>query len=319
MKDCYNREINYLRISVTDRCNLRCNYCMPQDGIECVSMDEILSFEEITAVCKQAVRLGITRLKVTGGEPLVRRGIAKLIKMLHEIDGIEQVTMTTNGILLANHIDELVASGLDAVNISIDSMDEDRYRQVTRGGELVQALSGLDAAIDSGIKVKVNTVLYPGNDWKLLVAIAKDKPVDVRFIETMPIGEGREYSGVFMEDIQQYFDRQGIELKTDYNIHGNGPAIYYKPAGYRGHIGIIAPIHGKFCGSCNRIRLTSTGMVRPCLCFDEMIDIKKCVREGTGVDIYEALKRAILAKPKEHRFLEGDYISGMECMSGIGG
>lgn len=319
MRDHFNREINYLRISVTDRCNLRCIYCMPENGIECVSMDEILTFEEIARICEQASSIGISRLKITGGEPLVRKEIPKLVKMLHDIDGIEQVTMTTNGILLESYMDELVSSGLDAVNISIDSLDSLRYKQITRNGLLENALSGLNAAIESGIKVKVNSVLFNDEDWKGIIKIAEDNDVDVRFIETMPIGMGRKYSGATKEDILEYFESQGIELNECRVTRGNGPAVYYRPEGYRGNIGIIAPIHGKFCDSCNRIRLSATGMIKPCLCYKESFDIKKCVRYGTDEDILDTLKRAILAKPDAHRFMEEEYVTETQCMAGIGG
>lgn len=319
MKDLYNREIDYLRISVTDRCNLKCLYCVPEDGIECVPADEVLSFDEIVMICEQAAALGIRKIKITGGEPLVRAGIPELVGMLHRIQGIEQVTMTTNGILLEKYMDELVANGLDAVNISIDSLDEDNYHRVTRVGNLEEALKGLEAAKKSGIRVKVNAVLYPGEDWKQIIELAKDSAIDVRFIETMPIGTGDKYSGAFKEDILKYFEEEGIKLTTNGDIRGNGPAVYFKPEGYQGYIGIISPIHGKFCDSCNRIRLSATGMVKPCLCYKERYDLKKCVKEGNREDIRETLRNAILAKPAAHRFLESEYVTETQCMAGIGG
>lgn len=319
MKDRYNREINYLRISVTDRCNLRCMYCMPEGGISCVPMEEVLTFEEIVRICKQAAGLGISRLKITGGEPLVRKGVENLVKMLKEIDGIEQVTMTTNGTLLDGYIDKLIGSGLDGINISIDSLDEDGYRQITRNGNLDDALRGLRLAIDSGINVKVNSVLFPENDFKKIINIAKENEVDVRFIETMPIGMGDRYAGIYKEDILKFFEEQGTILNVDGSNRGNGPAVYFKPEGYKGNIGIIAPIHGKFCDSCNRIRLSATGMIKPCLCYSEVFDVKKCVREGSDEDIYNALRSAILAKPEGHRFSEKGYVTETKCMSEIGG
>lgn len=319
MRDRYNREINYLRISVTDRCNLRCIYCMPENESSSVPIEEMLTFDEIEEIVKQAVKLGITRVKLTGGEPLIRKGMPELVKILHSIDGIEQVTMTTNGILLEQYIDELVINGLDAINISIDSLDPVKYHKVTRIGNLEDALRGLNAAIKSGITVKVNVVLYPGDDWKQMIMLAKDKPVCVRFIETMPIGMGEKYSGVFKEDIISFFEEQGIILNEDEDNHGNGPAKYFKPEGYEGSIGIIAPIHGKFCDSCNRIRMSATGMIKPCLCYKERYDIRKCVREGTAEDIFETLKMAILAKPDAHMFSKREYVTETQCMYGIGG
>lgn len=337
MKDSYNREIDYLRISVTDRCNLRCVYCMPETGIETVSMDEILSFEEIVVICEAAAELGIKKLKITGGEPLVRKDVPTLVRMLHDISGIEQVTLTTNGILLDKYIDELVDCGLDGVNISIDSLDPERYKKVTRVGNLEEALKGLNAAINSGIKVKTNSVLYAKDDWKQIVALAKDNDIDVKFIETMPIGMGDGYSGVFKEEIFEYFRQQGVALDFDADKKGNGPAIYFKPEGYKGNIGIIAPIHGKFCTSCNRIRLSATGMIKPCLCFKDAFDVKSAlrgvdadmtfekindkdvVRNGVKEAVCEVLKKAILAKPEGHKFNEKEHVTETRCMSAIGG
>lgn len=319
MKDRYNREINYLRISVTDRCNLRCLYCVPKDGTNHVSENEMLSFDEIVKVCNQAAKLGISGVKITGGEPLIREGIPELVRMIHNVEGIEHVTLTTNGTLLDRYMDELVKNGLDAVNISIDSLNPERYCELTRGGNLEDALRGLEASVNSGITVKTNTVLYPGNDWKDMIYLAKDKPVYVRFIETMPIGMGDKYPGAFKEDILKFIGDHGLELHEENAIHGNGPAVYYKPEGYKGYIGIIAPLHGKFCGSCNRIRMSATGMIKPCLCYKEIYDMRKCIREGMDEDIEKLLIEAILSKPEAHSFSDKELITETRMMSEIGG
>ncbi|MBQ0078469.1 MAG: radical SAM protein, partial [Eubacterium sp.] len=236
--------------------------------------------------------------------------------MLREIDGIEEITMTTNGCLLAEHMDDLVASGLDGINISIDSMDPDRYHQITRVGNLEDALEGLEAAIKSGIKVKVNTVLCPGDDWKQMVEIARDNPVDVRFIETMPLGLAEKYAGACKGDILEYFREHGISLEEVEESRGNGPAVYYKPEGFMGNIGIIAPLHGKFCERCNRIRLSARGEVRPCLCYGQTLDVKECLRQGQPEDVGRILEEAIQGKPAAHRLEEA---AGDAEMFRIGG
>lgn len=319
MIDQFGREINYIRISVTDRCNLKCDYCVPDGGAACIKDEELLTFDETVRICSQAVKLGINSVKLTGGEPLVRANISDLVRRIKRIDGILQVTMTTNGVLLKDHIDELVSAGLDAVNISIDSVDPERYHSITRVGNLEATLEGLKAAINSGINVKVNSVLYPGNDWKQIIELAKDKPIGVRLIETMPLGMGIDYSGDFLEDVLAYFNSQGIRLDTDYTVHGNGPAIYYKPEGFAGYIGIVAPMHGKFCNSCNRIRLSASGKIKPCLCFGDEYDIGSIVRTGSDEDVLDILKRAIMAKPLEHKFTDRDLITEKKMMSMIGG
>ena len=195
MKDLQGRDINYMRISITDRCNLRCKYCMP-DGIELLPMSEILTFEEILRVCEQAVELGITRFKITGGEPLVRRRCVELISQIKALPGVEQVTMTTNGILLSRYLDELLDAGLDAVNISLDTLNRGRFEEITGFDQLPEVLRSIDAAVDSGLRVKVNVVLQQdknADEWQKILEIAERRPIDVRFIEMMPIGRGREY------------------------------------------------------------------------------------------------------------------------------
>lgn len=319
MKDRFDREIDYLRISVTDLCNLKCLYCVPKEGIKETTASDVLSFEEIVSICRQAVKIGISKIKITGGEPLLRKNVAELVKMLRSLPGISEVTMTTNGILLPNYIDELKDNGLDGINISIDSLEEEEYSRITGGGKLENALKGLDAAIKSGIKVKVNSVLYKNSNWKQMLKLAKEKPVALRFIETMPIGMGEKYEGAYKEDIISFFEEQGIALTEEKTIYGNGPAVYFKPEGYVGLVGIIAPMHGKFCSSCNRIRMSAAGMLKPCLCFGKTYDIRKSVRDGNSDDILNVLKTAILEKPAEHRFTEKDGVTEKRMMSQIGG
>lgn len=319
MKDRFGREINYIRISVTDRCNFRCVYCMPPEGIACVPMAEILTFEEIRDFCREAAKLGISRIKLTGGEPLVRRDVPVLVGMLHEIPGIRQVTLTTNGALLEKHLDALLDHHLDAVNVSLDTADPARFSEMTRGGRLEDVLSGMEAAVRSGIPVKLNTVLYPGEEWKEMVRFAKDRPLDVRFIEMMPIGKGRDYAGVSGHEVLRYLESRYGEVRKDDRVHGNGPAEYYTVPGFSGSIGLIAPVHGTICGRCSRIRLGAAGQLKSCLCDGKTVDVKDALRSGDFESVRRIIKEVIADKPYAHRFAEAGGITEKRMMAGIGG
>ncbi len=280
MKDSLNREINYMRISVTDRCNLRCVYCMPH-GISTIPMEDILSYEEIARVCRQAVTLGITRFKITGGEPLARLGCPALVRMIRRIPGVEQVTMTTNGVLLGKYLEELTAAGLDAVNISLDTTDRCLYEQITGSDCLNQVSSSIEAACKSGLKVKINTVLQQGlnaDSWRDLLQLAKQYGRDVRFIELMPVGQGKFGAPISNINLFHDIEKEFGPLTPDKGIHGNGPAVYYRLPGFSGSVGFISPIHGKFCSSCNRIRMTSTGKIKPCLSYGSAFDVRAALR-----------------------------------------
>lgn len=321
MKDSYGRKIEYMRISITDRCNLRCRYCMPE-AVKWLPMEEILTYEEIERICREAAGLGITRFKITGGEPLVRKGCPQLIRMIKNISGTEQVTMTTNGILLGEYIDELKISGLDAVNISLDTLDEKRYQEITGFSELPRVMNSIEKAIQSGIPVKINAVLQKGvndDEWRGLAEMARIYPVDVRFIEIMPIGHGKGSHGVenygLLERMNQVY--QGIQM--DEEIHGNGPAVYYKIPGFQGSIGFISAMHGKFCEHCNRIRLTSTGEVKSCLCYEDSVPVRDAVRSGKPEDVRRCLAAAIEKKPKMHYFESFKKVTERKQMSQIGG
>lgn len=337
MKDRYNREIDYLRISVTDRCNLRCLYCMPED-IDMVPMKEILTFEEIAFIAAGASKLGISKIKLTGGEPLVRKNICHLVRILKDIPGIEQVTLTTNGLLLAKHLEELKNAGTDSINISLDTTDPDRYRRITGHDKLEDVLEGLERAVKSNIPVKINAVSVdwdtffgkkeedeagiPG-DVKALIGLAKNQPVDVRFIELMPIGYGKDLPGIphdiLIPRIKALYDGM-----TEAGRCGNGPAVYYEIPGYKGRIGFISAIHGKFCNECNRIRLTSKGYLKSCLCYDTGVDIKSIIRQdASGAEKQErlagAFEQCILSKPDSHSFTQKEKITEKLTMSAIGG
>lgn len=332
MKDHFGRAIDYMRVSITDRCNLRCKYCMP-DGIAQVSMSDILTYEEIKLICQAAAETGIKKFKITGGEPLVRLGCTDLFGELKKIPGVEQVTMTTNGVLLGEYLPELMENGLDAVNISLDTLKEGVYQEITGHDELAKVLENIEKAIDAGLRVKVNSVLQKGRndaEWRDLAELTIKKPLDVRFIEMMPIGLGKEYEPVYNEELLGKLKALYPAITEDNSVHGNGPAVYYRIPGAKGSIGFISAMHGKFCRGCNRIRLTSQGKIKPCLCFGEDIDLREILRgeaeagvsgqpEKIKVRLREAISRAIGMKPEGHRFEEENEITEQKKMVQIGG
>lgn len=310
MRDQFGRNIDYMRISVTDRCNLRCIYCMPEEGIPCVSHSDILTFDEIRRICGIGAELGISRIKLTGGEPLVRRGLPGLLGMLKKIPGIEQVTLTTNGILLKDNINELVSNGLDAVNISIDTLDPEYYHKITRRGGIEEVLSGLDAALSyPALKVKVNCVPLKGmpeETYVQLASLAKDRDVDVRFIEMMPIGLGKEYCGVSGQEIYNILKERFGEAERCNGKFGNGPAVYVQFSGFQGKIGFIDAVTHKFCSTCNRVRLTSEGRLKLCLQYETGIDMRKLLRSGADDEVIrQEMRRVIYEKPACHHFADG--------------
>ena len=265
----------------------------------------------------------IRKIKLTGGEPLVRKGCPDLIRALKDIPGIRQVTMTTNGVLLSEYLRELLDAGLDAVNISLDSLRPDVYEQITRRAELGQVLKGLDLAVESGLPVKINTVLQKGvndTEWEELAGLAEKRPVDVRFIELMPIGDGKEETGISNLFLLEKMKEKFGFLYEDRTRHGNGPARYVRLPGYLGSIGLISAMHGKFCSDCNRIRLTSTGEIKPCLCYAETFNLQQVIRGGgSDAQIREIMKKAIYAKPAAHCFETLQDVSEEHRMVSIGG
>ena len=325
MIDRYGRTIDYLRISVTDRCNLRCRYCMPE-GNESVPMRQILTFEEIRSVVQAAAANGIRHIKLTGGEPLVRKGLPDLVRILKAVDGIEKVTLTTNGVLLGLYLPELIGAGLDAVNISLDTTDRQKYKELTGSDELNTVMSAIHIANELDIRVKVNAVSLDLGEANIrnLIEIARQDPIDVRFIEMMPIGFGKNFETVNHRDLFKKLETMYSGIMIDEREHGFGPAVYYKIPGYLGSIGLISAIHGKFCNTCNRIRLTSQGYLKTCLCFSDGVDLRAILREspeGTDIDqaLREAIREAILRKPGEHCFDKPEEITEEAGMNAIGG
>ena len=282
--DSFGRRINYLRISVTDRCNLHCIYCMPPEGIPLIPHSEILSYEEISTVARVAARLGVNKVRLTGGEPLVRANLPKLIEMLSQIGGIDEVSLTTNGTLLKKYAFELKQAGLKRVNISLDTLKADRFQYITRLGKLKDVLEGIEAARDAGFNpIKINTLVMRGiNDDEVLdfANMTYKECWHVRFIELMPFASVADF--VPLDEIRQRIMSLG-SLEPCLPITGNGPARYYRLSGAKGTIGFISPITEPFCSSCNRMRLTSNGQLCPCLLSDDGIDLKGPLRSNVSM------------------------------------
>lgn len=311
MIDQYDRKIEYLRVSVTDRCNLRCVYCMPETGIQQVPHSQILTYDEIVRICRICAEEGISKIKLTGGEPLVRKGISELLGSLKKIPGIEEVTLTTNGVLLADQIESLVKAGLDAVNISLDTLNPRQYEELTRRDELGKAMAGLEAALQyPGLRVKVNCVILQGiNDgqWVPLAELAASKPVDVRFIEMMPIGLGKAYLGSSQEAVLERLEEVYGAPELLSGRFGNGPAAYMGFSGFCGKIGFISAVSHQFCGDCNRVRLTAEGFLKACLQYSAGEDLKKLLRDGAGdKELKKLIKKVIFEKPRCHQFSDAE-------------
>lgn len=320
MIDSFGRKIEYMRVSVTDRCNLRCMYCMPQ-GIKNIPMPEILTFEEIRDICSVSAELGIKYIRLTGGEPLVRLGVEKLVKMIRDIEGIERLTLTTNGVLLREKLPELISAGIDGINISLDTTDRERFKRITGFDRLPEVLESIYAAVDSGVNVKINTVILEENskDFMELARLAQSLPVDVRFIEMMPIGEGGNYDSLSGEAILDRLRNEYENVHPVSGVMGNGPAVYYGVEGFKGNIGFINAVHGQFCQNCNRVRLTSTGFLKTCLCYDQGADLREALRKEGKEKVRELMEEAVKNKPAAHCFSDRSSITEERDMSEIGG
>ena len=309
MFDRYQREIHYLRLSVTDLCNLRCRYCMP-DGVEKLEREAVLTYEEFLRLAALFARCDIDTVRVTGGEPLVRKNVAQLVAGLKETPGIRRVTLTTNAVLLAEQLPALLDAGLDSVNISLDTLRPEVFRQITARDDFATVQAGLQAALQSGLPVKLNCVPQAGvNEGELeqLAALAKDNAMQVRFIEMMPIGYGAAMPCISGPELRARFARRWPELAplspAQEHALGDGPAVYYTVPGWQGSIGFIAAVHGKFCASCNRVRLTSQGFLRPCLASETGCDLRALLRSGADdAQLLAAIRETIWAKPREHHF-----------------
>ncbi|SFQ99668.1 GTP 3',8-cyclase MoaA [Desulfoscipio geothermicus] len=326
MQDRFQRQIQYLRISVTDRCNLRCVYCMPAEGVRSIPHNEILTMEEIAAIVEAGVQVGIKKVRLTGGEPLVRRGILDLVKNLSRIPEIDDIAITTNGILLAEMAADLKAAGVNRVNISLDTLRAGRFKRITRGGCLDTVRRGINAALETGLNpVKINTVAIRGfNDDELLslARLTLDHPLHIRFIELMPIGTADGWDRarfISSAEVRELITGALGTLEDVKNVRGNGPARYSRLPGGRGTIGFISAVSNHFCTRCNRLRLTATGQLRPCLFNHREMDLKEPLRAGAGrEELVRVFHEAILSKPNGHD-LAVNWQEDDRIMSQIGG
>ena len=333
MKDSHGRVIDYLRISLTDKCNFRCIYCMPAEGVCPMGHDELLHIEEIEAITRVATRIGIKSVRLTGGEPLVRKGVVDLVQALNDMPEIENISMTTNGVLLPKMADDLKQAGLSRVNISLDTLDPEQFEFITRVGKIESTLAGIDAALEAGfnpVKINAVTVRSLNQDFLAFAKLSIDRPLHVRFIEYMPVGTstGSDGTGWGKQDVVPSEELLGIinerareeglpELVpagNDDKPIGWGPARYFEFPGAKGTVGFISPLSRHFCSECNRLRLTADGKLRPCLFSDREVDVRTALREGGEEAVYCFLE-ALNLKPDEHH----DRVGTERNMSQIGG
>lgn len=297
-KDNYGRTIRYLRLSVTDLCNYRCIYCMPETGVIKKDHTEMLSIEEMTEIVRAAYALGIHKIRLTGGEPLVRKGIITLCQNIKAIDSAIELGITTNGSLLAEMAKELKQSGVDRLNISLDSLNRDTFKRITRGGDLRDVLDGIEAAQQAGFdNIKINTVLLKDvneKDILDLIMLTKDQSIHVRFIELMPLGVAKHWSA------DRFITAQALEkhLRNAQMLRIDGVSRVYGLPGHKGTIGLICPMTNSFCPSCNKIRVTADGRLKPCLHLEQEIDL----RGLRGDELITVLKNGIEQKPERHNF-----------------
>ena len=325
MIDRCQRDIDYIRISVTDRCNLRCVYCMPEEGVQWVPHNAVLSYEEILRLCRVFAGLGLSKIKLTGGEPLVRRGLDRFIADAKAIPGIQCVTLTTNGVLLAEQLPGLVSAGLDGVNISLDTLNREQFRAITRRDDLDRVLAGLNAALDCpGLNVKINCLPMGRNDDQLvpLVELARERPLSVRFIEVMPIGLGKDLTYRSEDEVRAILERALGPMEPFHGKLGNGPCHYFSLPGFAGKVGFISALSHQFCSECNRVRLTSDGFLKTCLQYELGVDLKTLMDDGRDdAFLAEAVRQAIYNKPLQHHFTDTSGQQALEHhgMSRIGG
>ncbi|HID57105.1 TPA: GTP 3',8-cyclase MoaA [Candidatus Poribacteria bacterium] len=323
--DRWGRIINYMRISITDRCNLKCIYCTPTGGTRKLPREELLSFEEIEQIVRAGAMIGVEKVRITGGEPLMRRDLDELIRMIRAIDGIREITLTTNGTKLAEWAERLAKAGLDRVNVSLDSLKEGRYKAITGSNfHPKEILRGIEIAEEVGLTpLKLNVVLMRGiNEEEVedLARLTVERPLHVRFIELMPFAlAGGDHTIRFLSEREVMKRLSSMDLEPVANPSStSGPARYYRAKGALGLIGFISPISHPFCSSCNRIRLSSDGKLRLCLASDEVVDLKPAVREGKKLaDLARIMLEAIRNKPIGYKIRSGD--AHIRAMSHIGG
>ena len=322
MIDKFGRKVDYLRISVTENCNLKCIYCI-DDNILNTYKNDILSDDEIVKIATECASLGIKKIRITGGEPLVRKNIENLIYRLHNIKEIEEIYITTNGVLLNDKIEIRKENGLTGVNISLDSLNKDRFKKLTKFDKLKEVLLSIDKALELGLKVKINTVIVDDiNKDEIIdfVKLTKDKNIDIRFIELMPIGAAKKYKGISNEEILNIIKNNFKNIQVENKSKRSGPANYIRVDNYKGKIGFISPISNCFCEDCNRIRLTSTGFLKKCLHYNYGIDLKKHIRSNiSNKDLKELIYLNIYDKPQNHLFMKDCDDKENKYMNQIGG
>ena len=305
LTDKHGRKHDYIRISVTDRCNLRCVYCMPEEGVEFEPEENILRAEEIREVVRVLAGMGIRKLRLTGGEPLLRKDLPELVAMLAAVPGIEDIGLTTNGIFLEKKAEALKLAGLTRINISLDSLREDRFRLITRGGDIRKVLSSVDAALRAGLDpVKLNVVLVKGvNDDEIadFLKLTMDRRLNVRFIEYMPIGHsGKDWKSGYLplEEVLRQAEALGLGVEPAGGITGNGPAENYRLQGAEGTFGLIHPVSDHFCQACNRLRLTADGYIKPCLYWSDEFHVRSSI--GDDEALRALIRKALATKPENH-------------------
>jgi cyclic pyranopterin phosphate synthase len=326
VRDSFSRKIDYLRISITDRCNLRCRYCMPEQGVPSVGHQAVMSYEELQRVARIAVDLGVRKIRITGGEPLVRKGLVGFIAALGQLPQRPELTLTTNGLLLADHAAALKQAGLSRVNVSLDSLQPERFTAITRRAGLEQVLLGIKAAEKVGLTpLKINMVPILGVNADEIADFGRltfSRPWQVRFIEFMPVSSGLGYTpeqlypaSRIAADLQQL-----APLTAEGSAGIVGPARIYRLQGAQGTVGIIPAVSEHFCGACNRLRLTADGQLRPCLFSQQEIDLLSLLRQGCSDEaLAELLGKSIQDKPERHGLRDPDYTPGKRRMHGIGG
>lgn len=326
LADQFNRPITYLRISVTDKCNLRCVYCMPEGGLPWLPKSDILTYEEIVDLVRAAAGVGVRSIRLSGGEPLVRKDLHRLVRGIAAVDGITDISLSSNGLLLEDQLDDLVRAGLTRVNLSLDTLREDRFEAISRRKGLARVLSSMDAAVEAGLApLKINCVVMRGtNDDELadFAAITIEKPIFVRFIEMMPVRENAGLQNdayMSSDEILERVSEIGA-LNSVAGPGGNGPARYFAFEGAAGAVGVISPLSHDYCDRCNRVRLSADGKLRLCLFGDYEIDLRTPLRSGaTRSEIAALLRGGMLIKPERHHLRLGEVSSRMRAFSEIGG
>lgn len=326
MLDKNKRQINYLRLSITDHCNLKCQYCLPEKNTNFYNNCDLLNSYEIEKIVKAFALIGIKKVRITGGEPLVRKDFKEILEKIHHIEGIETIAITTNGFQLLENLDVFKENGLNRINISLDSLDPKKYNEITRGGDFEKIFDTIKEASHKNFeRVRLNVVIMKDiNDNEILdfVNLTKNLNIGVRFIEVMPIGEGKKFTSVKNSDILTFIEKH-YPLEKNFTMSTDGPATYYKVPGFLGEIGFISPLSNRFCDSCNRVRVTSNGFLKLCLHYDKGIDLLPYLKNDTSIEtLAMIIEKAIYdKKPKEHHMNDNEYVGNIESkgMNKIGG